>query len=48
MGHHPGDQAMQVASNDQSSLLAWIIIIVVLALIGYGLYWLFKKDEKRF
>ena len=48
MGHHPGDQAMQVASNGQISPLAWMIIIVILGLIGYGLYWLFKKDKKRF
>ena len=48
MGHHPGEQAMQFASSGQISPLAGMIIIAVLALIGYGIYWLFKKDKKKF
>jgi len=48
MGHHPGDQAMQVASSGQISPLSWIIIIAILALIVYGIYWPFKKYKKNF
>ena len=48
MWHHPGEQAIQVASGGQISPLAWLIIIAILALIIYGIYWMFKKDKKKF
>mgnify|MGYP001597133598 CR=1 FL=1 len=49
MGHHPGEQAIQsVPSGGQISPLVCMIIIAILAIIGYGIYWLFKKDKKKF